>query len=61
MVYHGATCSIMDAASRVQARQSTVPEFIHRDLNPQATYLKFYEVPANSPVWPFMLGISDKI
>ncbi len=60
-VYHGATRSIMDAALIQYVAKALYPD-LFADLNPQATYLKFYEkyLPIR-PSGTFMLGISDKI
>ena len=60
-VYHGATRSIMDAALIQYAAKALYPN-LFTDLNPQATYLRFYEkyLPIR-PSGTFMLGISDKI
>lgn len=60
-VYHGATRSIMDAALIQYVAKALYPN-LFKDLNPQATYLKFYEqyLPIR-PTGTFMLGIDDKI
>lgn len=59
-VYHGATRSIMDAALIQYVAKALYPD-LFTDLNPQATYLKFYEqyLPIR-PKGTFMLGINDK-
>lgn len=60
-VYHGATRSIMDAALIQYVAKVLYPD-LFTDLNPLATYQKFYEqyLPIR-PSGTFMLGINDKI
>ncbi len=60
-VYHGATRSIMDAALIQYVAKALYPN-LFTDLNPQATYLKFYEeyLPIR-PSGTFMLGINDPL
>lgn len=60
-VYHGATRSIMDAAL-IQYTAKTLYPDLFKDLDPIATYLKFYE--QYLPIRPhgtFMLGVQDKL
>ena len=60
-VYHGATRSIMDAALIQYVAKTLYPD-LFQDLDPQATYLKFYE--QYLPIRPhgtFMLGVKDNL
>ncbi|WP_174875055.1 ABC transporter substrate-binding protein [Vogesella oryzae] len=59
-VYHGATRSVMDAALLQYIAKTLYPD-LFRDLDPQATYLGFYQryLPIR-PQGTFMLGINGK-